>query len=118
MAHEKVRLRRNDCPMRLLLVTWLTSMQVVARERGGQVVRSWLRNPRAPGSKPDSTKDPLCLRACRTFNLTCAKNPPAGVARKFGEENASSGLALLSLLRFKITGSVPKWSSSCFKKGT
>ncbi|GBM27295.1 hypothetical protein AVEN_222373-1 [Araneus ventricosus] len=50
--------------------------------------RGW----RAPSSKPNSTKDPSCVRARRTLNPTkWAKfGPPAGVAWKLGVDGSSS----------------------------
>ncbi|GBM78953.1 hypothetical protein AVEN_44404-1, partial [Araneus ventricosus] len=57
-----------------------------SRGRSGLVVRCQLRDWRVPGSKPDSTEDPLRMRAWCSLNLTSwVERPPDGVVRKFGE---------------------------------
>ncbi|GBN73005.1 hypothetical protein AVEN_21295-1 [Araneus ventricosus] len=55
------------------------------RNRGGLVVRSWLRKWRVVGSKLDSTENPRVWGLLHPKSLAVTKRPPVGVARKFGE---------------------------------
>ncbi|GBM91430.1 hypothetical protein AVEN_2380-1 [Araneus ventricosus] len=47
------------------------------------MARSRLGGRKNLGSKPDSTADPLCIRACWTPNTLRANHPPTGVVLKF-----------------------------------
>ncbi|GBO14535.1 hypothetical protein AVEN_239491-1 [Araneus ventricosus] len=55
--------------------------------RGGLLVRSRLCGRRVPGSKPDSTEDPLCIGPAAHEIIRRGTNvrPPVGAARKFEE---------------------------------
>ncbi|GBM56715.1 hypothetical protein AVEN_224761-1 [Araneus ventricosus] len=70
--------------------------------------------PRWPGGKVSTygaggfqARNPIPLKIRRVLGMR-AKRPPIGVAWKFGEGGASSGVALVICPRFKITRSVPK----------
>ncbi|GBN79373.1 hypothetical protein AVEN_82288-1 [Araneus ventricosus] len=63
------------------------------RGRGGLVVRSRLWGRRVPGSKPDSSEDPLCMGPATRQIMRMAKLPPVRVAWKLGDGGARSGVA-------------------------
>ncbi|GBM41090.1 hypothetical protein AVEN_28861-1 [Araneus ventricosus] len=82
------------------------------------MVRSRFRGRRVPGLKPNSTKDPPCMCAWCTLNLpSWIKRLSVGVVRKFGEEDASSGVVPVIWPLFTIMRSDPKQPSCCFKTG-
>ncbi|GBM25987.1 hypothetical protein AVEN_223121-1 [Araneus ventricosus] len=80
-------------PTNIYLRLQITPQEKVALGRGGLVVRSRLWGRRAPGSKPDSTEDPPCMGHVKSYVVV--KRPPVGVAWKFGEGGASSGVVLV-----------------------
>ncbi|GBL93157.1 hypothetical protein AVEN_70356-1, partial [Araneus ventricosus] len=75
---------------------------------GGLEVRSRPRDRRSAGSKDDSAEDSPCMGLLHAKSYVVTKRTPVGVARKFGEVGASSGVVLIIRPRFKITRSVPK----------
>ncbi|GBN75021.1 hypothetical protein AVEN_99039-1 [Araneus ventricosus] len=86
--------------------------------RVGLVVRSWLRGRRFSGSKPISLKIRRVWGLLRVKSYIVAKHPPAGVVRKFGEKDASSGVVLVTGLRFKVTRVRPKTALVLLQNGT
>ncbi|GBN55171.1 hypothetical protein AVEN_18817-1 [Araneus ventricosus] len=70
------------------------TIQPRTRGCGGLVVRSRFRDWRVPGSKPDSTEPPPCMRA--TLHHTQGANRPhAGVVRKLEEGGSRSGVIIV-----------------------
>ncbi|GBO34691.1 hypothetical protein AVEN_129132-1 [Araneus ventricosus] len=66
------------------------------------------RSRRTPGSKPDSTKDPSCIRPVASSHWCGAEVWRGGV---------SLGVVLVIWPRFKMTRSVPKYLRFTSKTG-
>ncbi|GBL72722.1 hypothetical protein AVEN_127956-2-1, partial [Araneus ventricosus] len=57
-----------------ILLSFRFSALLPQKGCGGLMVRRRLRSRRVRGSKPDSTEDPPCLRACCALNYTYGAN--------------------------------------------
>ncbi|GBL76136.1 hypothetical protein AVEN_234424-1 [Araneus ventricosus] len=75
--------------------TLCPNIRITPGGRGGLVVKSRPQDRSVAGSKPNSLKIRRVWGLLHAKSYIVAKRPPVGVARKFGEEGASSDVVLV-----------------------